>query len=254
MATFDVNYGPHIAKYMDEVFGDDTVPMTKDEERKMFSDPELSLDDKTHILVQHNRRLISKIAKKYTAIAEMDDLMQEGVLGLHEAVKRFDPNRDVKFCTYAYWYIFQAIQSYLKRENRACSILRNKSVLSLQHVGSAQDGDDSNDHLMDEINSSTYNELNASGVYEDVLAHEQHKLTDMVISAMKDLDILDEREKTVIKHRFLTDKPKTLMEVGKILNLSHAMIKIIADNAIVKIGEYIKTKGLDKSDFLTKKI
>jgi RNA polymerase sporulation-specific sigma factor len=45
---------------------------------------------------------------------EAEDLAQEGYFGLMEAVKKFDPHRDVRFATVAYWWIRQRVSAYLK--------------------------------------------------------------------------------------------------------------------------------------------
>lgn len=64
-------------------------------------------------LWQQNRGLIYTIAKRYIGYSEIDDLMQEGYIGLHEAVKRYDPDSENKFSTYLKLWIRQAIGRYI---------------------------------------------------------------------------------------------------------------------------------------------
>lgn len=61
-----------------------------------------------------NLRLVVAVSRRYRAAVKarglmMEDLLQEGVLGLNRAVEKFDPARGYKFSTYAYWWIRQAI-------------------------------------------------------------------------------------------------------------------------------------------------
>lgn len=62
-------------------------------------------------LALHNVRLVYSIARRYVpGPLPLDDLMQEGMLGLLHAVTKFDPDKGFKFSTYATWWIKQAVQ------------------------------------------------------------------------------------------------------------------------------------------------
>ncbi|MER6525644.1 sigma-70 family RNA polymerase sigma factor [Streptomyces sp. NPDC000987] len=63
-------------------------------------------------LVRHNVRLAIDIARRYLPSAgdlELDDLIQEGVLGLNRAAEKFDPTMGYKFSTYASWWVRQSV-------------------------------------------------------------------------------------------------------------------------------------------------
>lgn len=63
-------------------------------------------------LWRQNRRFIATIARKYTSLAEMEDLEQEGYIGLCEAVRHYEPEKGVKFIGYAAFWIRQAMRRY----------------------------------------------------------------------------------------------------------------------------------------------
>lgn len=64
-------------------------------------------------LWQQNRGFIATMARKYTSLAEMEDLEQEGYIGLCEAVRHYEPDKDMKFISYAAFWIRQAMRRYV---------------------------------------------------------------------------------------------------------------------------------------------
>jgi len=67
-------------------------------------------------LVTNHRRFVVGMARRYRGYGlPMADLVQEGMVGLMQALRRFDPGRDVRFATYARWWIRAAIQEYVAR-------------------------------------------------------------------------------------------------------------------------------------------
>lgn len=63
-------------------------------------------------LWQQNRGFIATMARKYTSLAEMEDLEQEGYIGLCEAVRHYEPDKGTPFINYAAFWIRQAMRRY----------------------------------------------------------------------------------------------------------------------------------------------
>ncbi len=82
-------------------------------------------------IIKSNERLIYSIASNFKSYKSMEDLYQAGCLGIITAYKNFDINRDCKFTTYAYPYIFGEMRK-LVREDKGIKISREISKLNLK--------------------------------------------------------------------------------------------------------------------------
>jgi RNA polymerase sigma-32 factor len=85
----------------------DCVPMTRAEEHKCATDY-LKTKDPTlaRRLVMANMRLVVTVGRRYCRVqTDMADVVQEGNRGLLVALERYDPNRGIRFCSYAVWWI-----------------------------------------------------------------------------------------------------------------------------------------------------
>jgi RNA polymerase primary sigma factor len=98
--------------------------LTTDEERELATRIKEHGDEEAlRRLVEGNLRFVVSYAKRYRGLGvPFLDLIHEGNLGLMEAARRFDPDRNVKFITYAVWWIRQAITHALSLQARAFSL------------------------------------------------------------------------------------------------------------------------------------
>src|SRR3954451_1449313 len=93
--------------------------LTKDEEVSLAKRIEAGDTLAKRRMIESNLRLVVSIAKQYRGQGvPFLDLIQEGVLGLNRAVEKFDWRRDLKFSTYATWWIRQAVQRSIANSGR----------------------------------------------------------------------------------------------------------------------------------------
>ncbi len=113
--------------YLDEI---SRVPLlSRDEEielaRKAFRGS-VAAQEK---LARHNVRFVVSVAKKFqNRGVPLVDLIGEGNLGLMTAARKFDPDRGVKFISYAVWWIRQAVQAAIARHGRPVRVPLNRTA------------------------------------------------------------------------------------------------------------------------------
>ncbi len=90
--------------------------LSREEERDLARRSRDGDRDATTRLVNSHLPFVVKMARKYRNYGpSLQDLIQEGTIGLLRAAKRFDPGRDVRFATYAMWWVRAAIQDHVVR-------------------------------------------------------------------------------------------------------------------------------------------
>lgn len=220
-------------------------------------------------LIESNLRFVIKIAKKYRKSGlPFLDLINEGNIGLMEAARRFDPERGVRFTSYAVWWIRQAILHYLSQASQVFRVspktanILYRVATTLARKKSEENEAPSREDLAKEI-GVTLNELNASLeaaagtlsldhpidesgdlVLGDTL--EQHRIQSADIQTvnqhLKDqigesLGTLSNMEEKVLRLRFGLDNddPMTLKEIGDRMHLSRERIRQIEAQALGKL-------------------
>lgn len=107
--------------------------MSNEELVKGIQQQNIDVIDGMEQLYTQNKGIIYKIALKYATYSEIDDLMQEAYLGLHTAVTHYDSSAGVKFITYAYKWIRQAIVRYIENNGSTIRIPVHRHNLLLKY-------------------------------------------------------------------------------------------------------------------------
>ena len=99
--------------YMQYVLRNKDV-LTREEQQRLTKEyKETHSPEIKELLILSNQRLVNYIASKFEGMADMEDLCQEGTIGLMHAIEMFDPDKGYQLSTYATWWIRQAISRYL---------------------------------------------------------------------------------------------------------------------------------------------
>lgn len=256
---------------------------SREEELEIFEKYEKSKDPelKKQIML-HNLKWVIKIARRYQGRGlDLDDLIEEGILGLFEAIDKFDYKKGNKFTTYSTNWIFQKITRAIADNGRTIRIpvhmveSVNKYYRAKKEffVKNGYEPDDK--YLMEKLNVNLdklksikeYAMLPASlnrpvgeeehGVQDefgDFLEQTQYEipeeyvenkfLSKSVIEAFKNCD-LNDREKEILRCRFgLYGKIYTLEDLGKRFNITRERIRQIEAKALKKLRDDKRIRSL----------
>ena len=218
--------------------------LTIEEERELGGRIQRDGDDAALArLVECNLRFVVSFAKRYRGIGvPFLDLIHEGNLGLIEAARRFDPTRNVKFITYAVWWIRQSMMHAVSDQTRAFSF--PPKMFSIVHGG----GDVS---LSDPIGAGSPGGDDTREL-ADILAQDSVAAVDDELIHRSDLDELahallglDRKEREVVRLRYglEDDEPRTLQEIGDLMHLSRERVRQIESRAKEKLRHSTKLRS-----------
>ncbi len=270
-----------------------SIPLLEEQREKTLAKKWLKKKDEAalHELIQSHIRLVIAFAVKYKNYGlNLSDLIQEGNIGLMKAAERFETEKEVRFSTYASWWIRASIQDFVlknwslvriattsKQKSLFFSLRKLKQKIHQTEHGSidyntaqgiAHDLSISTadvikmDARISQNDSSLNHKISEDGENEflELIEDEDARPDDKIFSKDDDafkkevisdaLKELDSREVKIIKERHLTDKAKTLDILGQELKISKERVRQIEKNAMIKMKSFISKS--DGADLLFK--
>lgn len=229
-------------------------------------------------LIEANLRLVIKIARAFSNFdVPLIDLIQEGNMGLIKAAERFDYRRNVRFSTYASWWIKQAVTRSLVNSRRSIRLPHRKEELikrihkTYGYLSQTLSREPSrgeialelgiSEHLVHEALDMSGNVIpleadsddEESGSVLDIYADETYSPDNELMKAsarektVSLLEALMEKEREVLIHRFefYGNSKKTLKGIGESMGISAETVRQIEKRAIRKLRNQY-----DYSDFV----
>lgn len=260
--------------YLREI--NETALLSADEEKELAYRIGAGDGEARDRMVRANLRLVVNIARGYTGKGlALQDLIEEGNLGLLRAVEGFDPSMNTRFSTYASYWIKQSIKRALVNTAKTIRIPAymvellakwRRATNKLQDdLGRAPTHEEVAKFLglpkkklniikkaIRVYNSTPQTEQGDSGWSIDEMLMDSRARTpdtemvenDDLKQVMKLLDQMDKREATVLRMRFGLDdeEPKTLKEIGERLGLTRERVRQIESEALSKLSDNLSVE------------
>ncbi len=262
-------------------------PLTAEEEHRLAVLYRKQGDQQAaYRLITSNLRLVVQIARLYNRVyANAMDLIQEGNIGLMEAVKRFDPYREARLPTYASWWIKAYILKFIldnfrivrvgttnERRKLFFNLRKEKEKLRLQGIDptpaliaqrlnvspkevrelehTIESSDLSLDASVGENQSLRYiDTLTATEeMVDDQLA--RGELKELFHQEIQDFSrALKERERVILHDRLIAETPRTLQAIATQFGVSREAIRLNEKALVAKIKEHMQEAFKNVTEF-----
>ncbi|MBI4827570.1 MAG: RNA polymerase sigma factor RpoD/SigA [Nitrospinae bacterium] len=251
-------------------------PLTREEEVTLAR---TKTDAALGKLVERNLKYVVKVAHRYKGMGlSLTDLINEGNIGLMEAARRFDPERGVKFITYAVWWIRQSILQALSDQARIVRLPAKQAGLIFKVARAIEDlaqkltREPTREELAAALGIKEETLLTIMRVYRNYMSldtplsgEDTTEFIDMLESETatsveedfiqlclrhdieKLLGGLDARGEKVLRLRFGFDgPPMTLEQIGGVLGLTRERIRQLEKEAKRKLMTLAGIKALEE--------
>ncbi len=242
------------------------LPLLREEEKqKLFLQIQQGDKEAKEEYIKGNLRLVLSVMKRfYTADENPDDLFQIGCVGLIKAINNFNPKMEVKFSTYAVPMIVGEIRRFL-RDNNSIRVSRSlkdtayKAIYAKEMYRKKYLKEPTIEEIAEEIGiekedivyaldaiqspmslqEPVYNDSGDAVYVMDQVSDKKNKEDTWVenLSLQAAMDMLEERERYIIKLRFF--EGKTQMEVADEIQISQAQVSRLEKNALKEMRQYL---------------
>lgn len=245
-------------------------------------------------MMELNLRLVIPTAKRFQRPGmDLMDLIEEGNLGLLQAIDKFEPEKGYRFSTYAVYWIEQYIRKYIEEQSGSIKIPSHawgnlkKWFRAWNNLKEANGRDPSLNEMAQELNltarqvKSIMDTLSAAKGVDSLtsLVHDEEELTleDMISddgkgnphdvflqtenqeTIKKSMELLNPRDREILIMRYglVDNEPKTLGEVAEKLGLSRERVRQIEERAVMTLRRAAQKAGIlemNATDFRTRKL
>lgn len=257
-----------IEKYFNDLSREETITPEEEAElaRRIKQRDNVALEK----LVKANLRFVISVAKQYqNRNIPLNDLINEGNIGLIKAAQKFDETKGFKFISYAVWWIRQSILQAINNHSKIVRIPANKkghfnqikkAYSSFEQVYEREPTPEELAEIMGQDSNDIYNTLGADvkktsldapfgdegdGNLYDVMENRQTPSTDFKLEyiqslqneTQRTLETLDKREMEVIKMSFGIeyDHAMNFEEIGERMGLTRERVRQIREKALKKL-------------------
>lgn len=213
-------------------------PLTREKERELIIKAKNGDLDAQNEVLSANLKFVFSIASRYKGKgASIPDLISEGNMGLIKAMEKFDVSKDVKFISYAVWWIRNSMQEFIKKRQSIFSYEKDDDILyNTQSSNILYDTEDEYVLKQDTVEDYDDNEELKE------MSEKQRMIVDTLLSK------LDERETFIVKSYYGIGikEEMNLEEIGRVLNITKERVRQIKSVAMSKLrSEILMIEGAD---------
>lgn len=257
-------------------FDNATEILTYDEEQRLFEQYKLlRTPELRNLIVLHNIRLVYKIASAFKLNqTDMEELKQEGIFGLIDAIDTFDCSRGIKFSSYAYSRIYYTIRRYIDNNmntvrlpirvlcdyQQICKFKNdyNKKYRKIPSLSIISDGLGLSERRIKEILTACKNRQSLSLDYMiskdseksvsimDTLengessaaiqkAEQQFDIT-LLLNEIRKLTSQTEYDILMMRYGFSNEEPCTLKDIGKVFNMTPNQVRRVEQRVLKRLA------------------
>ncbi len=243
------------------------VPLDREDERELARRWREGDRDAGNQIIRACLPFVVSVALEYRRWGvPMEDIIQQGNLGLLRATAKFDPERQVRLATYAAYWIRAEIREYVVRAYRVVRLGTTKAERrALRAYRTTGEADPKKLAVLSGLSEERAAQIlpllaaressldapspegiallercaaNSPTPEDEAASHEAENIAQIAVSHA--LEHLSDREKTIVRERLMSDEPVTLSELGARLGVSKERVRQIEEKAIGKLRTELK--------------